>query len=148
MYTHESFIPLLIRYVNSQARNNIRYTLHFVKGEANFVYRGKEKKTWVNVACQIRAGQQSFEDNRARTVPRQSMNWYRYCNNIIDIFSYWDCSPTVYMYNMHAASGSGLWMHSFMRVVSMCYATTTNLGRKAKDPVFSFDDRWKFGLPL
>lgn len=148
MYTHESFIPLLIRYVNSQARNNIRYTLHFVKGEANFVYRGKEKKTWVNVACQIRAGQQSFEDNRARTVPRQSMNWYRYCNNIIDIFSYWDCSPTVCMYNMHAASGSGLWMHSFMRVVSMCYATTTNLGRKAKDPVFSFDDRWKFGLSL
>lgn len=40
-----------------------------------------------------------LETMGSASVPRQSMNWYRYCNNIIDIFSYWDYSLTyIYIY--------------------------------------------------
>lgn len=81
----------------------------------------------------------SFGDNGLRSVPRRSTNWYRYCNDIIDVFSYWDCS-LAYMWRARQAGRSRFYecIHSYERPrVRYVTNTTQNLARKAKDPVSS-----------
>ena len=55
----------------------------------------------------------SFEDNGLRSVPRRSTNWYRYCNDIIDVFSYWDCSPA-YVCDVRAKPAGPVFMNVFI----------------------------------